>query len=229
MSLEHKLDGLLAKHDELQNLLATQSGMSGQEYARLSKEFTELNEIVRVVKIYREVESEIRNLNLLLDEDISDIEVKALAEEELRELKQQLPSLKRDVQLQLLPKDSVDKKNAILEIRAGTGGLEATLFVADLYKMYEKVCLNKKWIFEIINILNKNNANIDEWQTEMEIKSLNKGNIYLFSEGLSNSEKRLTGVNIINNIEDAINKSITRHNNSNIAIIPEGPYVIPTL
>ena len=107
MSLEHKLDGLLAKHDELQNLLATQSGMGGQEYARLSKEFTELNEIVRVVKIYREVESEIRNLNLLLDEDISDSEVKALAEEELRELKQQLPSLKHDVQLQLLPKDSV--------------------------------------------------------------------------------------------------------------------------
>ena len=55
MSLEHKLDGLLSKHDELQNLLATQSGMGGQEYARLSKEFTELNEIVRVVKIYREV------------------------------------------------------------------------------------------------------------------------------------------------------------------------------
>ena len=81
----------------------------------------------------------------------------------------------------------------------------------------------------IKDILNKNNANIDEWQTEMEIKSLNKGNIYLFSEGLSSSDKRLTGVNIINNIEDAINKSITRHNNSNIAIIPEGPYVIPTL
>ena len=82
MSLEHKLDGLLSKHDELQNLLATQSGMGGQEYARLSKEFTELNEIVRVVKIYREVESEIRNLNVLLDEDISDSEVTALAEEE---------------------------------------------------------------------------------------------------------------------------------------------------
>lgn len=116
MSLEHKLDGLLSKHDELQNLLATHSGMGGQEYARLSKEFTELNEIVRVVKIYREVESEIRNLNLLLDEDISDSEVKALAEEELRELKQQLPSLKHDVQLQLLPKDSVDKKMLYLKL-----------------------------------------------------------------------------------------------------------------
>jgi len=152
MSLEHKLDGLVAKHDELQNLLATQSGMSGQEYARLSKEFTELNEIVRVVKIYREVESEIRNLNLLLDEDISDIEVKALAEEELRELKQQLPSLKRDVQLQLLPKDSVDKKNAILEIRAGTGGEEAALFAANLFRMYQRFSEQHNWTFDFMDL-----------------------------------------------------------------------------
>ena len=152
MSLEHKLDGLLAKHDELQNLLATQSGMGGQEYARLSKEFTELNEIVRVVKIYREVESEIRNLNLLLDEDISDSEVKALAEEELRELKQQLPSLKRDVQLQLLPKDSVDKKNAILEIRAGTGGEEAALFAANLFRMYQRFSEQHNWTFDFMDL-----------------------------------------------------------------------------
>ena len=152
MNLEHNLDGLLAKHDELQNLLAAQSGMGGQEYARLSKEFTELNEIVRVVKIYREVESEIRNLNLLLDEDISDIEVKALAEEELRELKQQLPSLKHDVQLQLLPKDSVDKKNAILEIRAGTGGEEAALFAANLFRMYQRFSEQHNWKFDFMDL-----------------------------------------------------------------------------
>ena len=152
MSLEHKLDGLLAKHDELQNLLATQSGMGGQEYARLSKEFTELNEIVRVVKIYREVQSEIQNLILLLDEDISDSEVKALAEEELRELKQQLPSLKHDVQLQLLPKDSVDKKNAILEIRAGTGGEEAALFAANLFRMYQRFSEQHNWTFDFMDL-----------------------------------------------------------------------------
>jgi len=152
MSLELKLDGLLAKHDELQNLLATHSGMGGQEYARLSKEFTELNEIVRVVKIYREVESEIRNLNLLLDEDLSDSEVKALAEEELRELKQQLPSLKHDVQLQLLPKDSVDEKDAILEIRAGTGGEEAALFAANLFRMYQRFSEQHNWTFDFMDL-----------------------------------------------------------------------------
>ena len=79
------------------------------------------------------------------------------------------------------------------------------------------------------NILNKKHADIDEWQTEMEIKSLNKGNIYLYSKGLSKEEKMLTGVNIISNVENKINESIKKHNNPNIAIIPEGPYVIPTL
>ncbi len=79
------------------------------------------------------------------------------------------------------------------------------------------------------NILKKDFAAIDEWQTEMEIKSLKKGNIYLFSEGLSEEEKKYTGVNIISDLNRAINESIKRHNNSNIAIIPEGPYVIPVI
>jgi len=213
MSLEHKLDGLLAKHDELQNLLATHSGMGGQEYARLSKEFTELNEIVRVVKIYREVESEIRNLNLLLDEDISDSEVKALAEEELRELKQQLPSLKHDVQLQLLPKDSVDKKNAILEIRAGTGGLEATLFVADLYKMYEKVCLNNKWSFEIISISKSTAGGFKE-----VILLIKGNNIYSFL-------KYESGVHRVQRVPKTETQGRVHTSAATVAVLPEAEEV----
>ena len=78
-------------------------------------------------------------------------------------------------------------------------------------------------------ILNKEHADIDEWQTEMEVKSLKKGNIYLYSEGLSNADKKLTGVNITNNLIKTVNKSIEKHNNYNVAIIPEGPYVIPVV
>ena len=78
-------------------------------------------------------------------------------------------------------------------------------------------------------ILNKEHADIDEWQTEMEVKSLKKGNIYLYSEGLSNADKKLTGVNITNNLIKTINESIEKHNNYNVAIIPEGPYVIPVV
>ena len=77
------------------------------------------------------------------------------------------------------------------------------------------------------NILSKNYADIDEWQTEMEVKSLRKGNIYLYSKGLTASDKKLTGVNITNNISKTINESIERHKDNSLAIIPEGPYVIP--
>ena len=77
------------------------------------------------------------------------------------------------------------------------------------------------------NILKKDFAAIDEWQTEMEIKSLKRGNIYLYSQGLSKEDKKYTGVNIINDLSKTINDSIKRHKNNNIAIIPEGPYVIP--
>tara|TARA_B100000686_G_scaffold322360_1_gene376026 strand:- start:2216 stop:3499 length:1284 start_codon:yes stop_codon:yes gene_type:complete len=79
------------------------------------------------------------------------------------------------------------------------------------------------------NILNKKYADVDEWQTEMEIKSLKKGNIFLYSEGLTKKEKELTGVNIVTNVGNKIDESIKKHNNPNIAIIPEGPYVIPKI
>ena len=75
-----------------------------------------------------------------------------LAKNELTQLLKQQEEYVKKLKIYLLPKDEADSKNAILEIRAGTGGWEATLFVADLYKMYEKVCLNKRWSFEIINI-----------------------------------------------------------------------------
>ena len=103
-------------------------------------------------------------------------------------------------------------------------GLGSEEFIASQKKLLE-IGPNKF----LENILKKDFAAIDEWQTEMEIKSLIKGNIFLFSEGLSEKDKSYTGVNIINNIAKTIDESIKRHNNNNIAIIPEGPYVIPTI
>ena len=102
-------------------------------------------------------------------------------------------------------------------------GLGSEEFIASQKKLLE-IGPNKF----LENILKKDFAAIDEWQTEMEIKSLIKGNIFLFSEGLSEKDKLYTGVNIINNIAKTVDESIKRHNN-NIAIIPEGPYVIPAI
>ena len=91
-------------------------------------------------------------LSKIIDEKNGDKEMIILASKELEDLLQKKDKYEKILKIYLLPKDEADGKNAILEIRAGTGGLEATLFVADLYKMYEKVCGIKKWILEIINI-----------------------------------------------------------------------------
>ena len=91
-------------------------------------------------------------LEKIIKDKKSDKDIIELASNELIQLSKKKEEDEKILKLYLIPKDEADSKNAILEIRAGTGGLEATLFVADLYKMYEKVCLNKKWLFEIINL-----------------------------------------------------------------------------
>ena len=152
MKLARKLDDLIAKHDELQNQLASQTDMGGQEYARLSREFTELTDVVKAAERYRATEAEIRDLESLVNDSGSDGDVKALAEEEFRELKQLLPKLEREMQLLLLPKYTADKKNAVLEVRAGTGGEEAALFAADLFRMYQRFSEYHDWTFEFIDL-----------------------------------------------------------------------------
>ncbi len=138
MSLNEKLNNVVAKHEELQNILATRTDLEGQEVARLSKELADLTDIVRAVTEYRLTEAELADLTSLIEDPRSDKDVRELAAEELRDLKQKLPELEREMQLLLLPKDAADEKNAILEVRAGTGGDEAALFAADLFRMYQR-------------------------------------------------------------------------------------------
>ena len=152
MNPAQKLDGVIAKHDELQSLLATQIDMDRQEYARLSKELAELAEIVRVVENYRGTEAEIRDLESIIHDSSSDSEVRALAEEEFQKLRQTLPHIEREIQILLIPKDKTGEKNAILEIRAGTGGEEAALFAADLFQMYQRFSEHHHWAFEFIDL-----------------------------------------------------------------------------
>ena len=152
MGLAQKLESVIAKHDELQDLLATQTDMDRQEYVRLSKEFAEIAEIVRVVECYRDTEAEIQDLESIFNDSNSDNEVKALAEEEYQNLRKKLPYIEREMQILLLPKDKAAEKNAILEIRAGTGGKEAALFVADLFQMYQRFSERHNWAFEFINL-----------------------------------------------------------------------------
>ena len=101
MGLAQKLESVIAKHDELQDLLATQTDMDRQEYVRLSKEFAEIAEIVRVVECYRDTEAEIQDLESIFNDSNSDNEVKALAEEEYQNLRKKLPYIEREMQILL--------------------------------------------------------------------------------------------------------------------------------
>ena len=152
MSFTEKLDNVVAKHEELQNILSTRTDLEGQEVARLSKELADLTDIVRAVEEYRSAEAEREDLTSLIDDPDSDKDVKDLAEEELRDVKQKLPELEREMQLLLLPKDAADEKNAILEVRAGTGGDEAALFAADLFRMYQRFAEHHNWTFEFMDL-----------------------------------------------------------------------------
>ena len=151
MSLDHKLDQVLNRHKEIANLMST-GDLSSDEFTSMSKEYAELSPVAEVIEEFNKAQSDKEEMeNILADQD-SDAEMKELAEEELREAKEKLPDLERKIQLALIPKDDADTKNAILEIRAGTGGDEAALFASDLFEMYRNYASNQGWRLEIMEV-----------------------------------------------------------------------------
>jgi len=146
MDLEPNLDRVLVRHAELSELLNGPNGAA--EFVRYSKELAELEPVVAGITRYRDAKRQMDEAGALKDDAELDADMRAMAEEEFYALKERLPALERDVQLSLLPKDEADEKNAILEVRAGTGGEEAALFAAELFRMYERYASLRGWRFE---------------------------------------------------------------------------------
>ena len=150
--IPHKtIEDLIKKHSYLEEDLAS-GKIDKNLFAEKSKEYSDLNDIVEDAKKYISFENDKSELEKILNDQSTDKELVKMAESELDELKLHYQKIEKKLKLFLLPKDEADKKNAIIEIRAGTGGLEASLFAADLFKMYEKVSNKKKWSFELISI-----------------------------------------------------------------------------
>ncbi len=151
MSLQEHLSRVTARYEELQHLMG-ESGVSGDEYTRLSKEFSDLAPINAAIEALQAAEREAGDLaQMIADADI-DSDMRAMAEEEFTALKEKIPDLERHVKLMMVPRDEVDDRNAILEVRAGTGGDEAALFAADLFRMYQRYADRMDWKFEIIHL-----------------------------------------------------------------------------
>ena len=146
-----KIRLIISTYENLEKELSSGS-VDKKEFVKKSKEYSNLGEIINEARGYVSFEKEKKELEKIINEKNDDEEMIKLAENELNQLSKKKNAYEKKLKVYLLPKDEADGKNAILEIRAGTGGLEATLFVSDLYKMYEKVCLKKKWSLEIINI-----------------------------------------------------------------------------
>ena len=152
MGISEKLNQVTARHDELREILSSQNGLNSQDLQRLSKEFADLIDIVTLVDEVKKIKLEIHSISELIDDPDSEIEIRSIAEQEFRQLKKNLTKKEHEIELLLLPKDSADEKNAILEIRAGTGGDEAALFAADLFRMYQRFSEQQNWKFEVMDI-----------------------------------------------------------------------------
>src|SRR5215472_225700 len=152
MSLESKLVRVVKRHEELAALMASAGPKDAQEFARMSREYADLTPTVERILALQKAQAERDDLATLVNDPAGDGEMKALAEEELHSLKQKLPALEQQVKVALLPKDEADERNAILEVRAGTGGEEAALFAAALFRMYTRYAENHGWRVEILSI-----------------------------------------------------------------------------
>ena len=146
-----KVKSIIDKHSKLEIELSS-TNIDKKKFAEMSKEYSDLNEIIDDAKFYISFDFEKKELEKIINDKLSDKDMVELANTELAGLIGKKEKIKKKLIIFLLPKDEADKKNAILEIRAGTGGLEASLFAADLFKMYEKICNNKKWSLEVISI-----------------------------------------------------------------------------
>jgi peptide chain release factor 1 len=152
VNFDDKLDSLVARRDELAQLMSGSDGMESDEYVRLAKEYAEITPVVDCIEELRAAQSEIADLGGMVADPDSDAEMRTLAEEEMREARERLPTIEQRLKVLLLPKDAADEKNAIIEIRAGTGGDEAALFAADLFRMYQRYAERHGWRFEPMQI-----------------------------------------------------------------------------
>ena len=205
---QEKVQNLIARHHKLEKELSS-GDINKKNYAEISKEYSDLNDIIKEVKEYLSFEKDINDLNNIINDKDSDTEIKEFAIKELESLKKNFLKNEQKIKLFLLPKDQADSKNAIIEIRAGTGGLEASLFASDLYKMYEKVCQKKRWNIEIISISKSDAGGLKE------VIALIKGlNIY-------SSLKYESGVHRVQRVPDTETQGRVHTSAATVAVLPE--------
>ena len=202
------IEELISKHALLENDLSS-GNIDKKLFAEKSKEYSDLNEIIKDAKKYISYENDRLELQKILEDKGADKELIKMAEIELNNLKLENEKNEKKLRLFLLPKDEADKKNAIIEIRAGTGGLEASLFASDLFKMYEKISNKKKWNVELISISKSDAGGLKE-----VIASIKGNNIY-------STLKYESGVHRVQRVPDTETQGRVHTSAATVAVLPE--------
>ena len=206
------IEELIAKHSSIEKDLSS-GELDNKLFAEKSKEYSDLNEIIGNAKDYKTFQTKKEDLEKILNDSSADEELKKMADLELIDLQNQHEANEKKLKLFLLPKDEADKKNAIIEIRAGTGGLEASLFASDLFKMYEKVCNKKKWSLELISISRSDAGGLKE-----VIASIKGTNIY-------STLKYESGVHRVQRVPDTETQGRVHTSAATVAVLPEAEEV----
>ncbi len=209
---EKTIEDLLNKHSILEKDLSS-GDIDKKKFAEKSKEYSDLNEIITEAKNYLSFDKDKMELEKILLDQNTDDELKKMAETELGDLKLKHEQNEKKLKLFLIPKDEADKKNAIIEIRAGTGGLEASLFASDLFKMYEKVSHKKKWVLELISISKSEAGGLKE-----VIASIKGTNIY-------STLKYESGVHRVQRVPDTETQGRVHTSAATVAVLPEAEEV----
>ncbi len=203
-----KVKDLISKHSLLEKELSS-GEIDKKKFAEKSKDYADLNEIIGEIKEYYTFDQDKKDLEKIINDISSDKDIKELANKELKELIKNNENNEKKIKLFLLPKDDADKKNAIIEIRAGTGGLEASLFASDLFKMYEKVSHKKKWSLELISISKSEAGGLKE-----VIASIKGKNIY-------STLKYESGVHRVQRVPDTETQGRVHTSAATVAVLPE--------
>lgn len=213
MSFAKKLDRLVERYYELREILATHTLSNPQEFAKLSKEYSDLTEIADTVNDLRKCEKELEDLEVILNDPSGDQDMKDLAYTEIGVLREKLPVLDQQIKILLLPKDADDDRNAILEIRAGTGGEEAGLFAASLLRMYQRYAAIKGWRFELLN------------HNETGLGAIREASASISGKGVFARLKFESGVHRVQRVPETEASGRVHTSAATVAVLPEAEEV----